>query len=201
MEEKFTRIYEKGIWGKKNGKGTSGSGSHDGPDAKFYVKLLMATIQTHNIKTVCDVGCGEWEFSRNIDWNGLDYTGIDCVKSVVDFNDRYSQDNICFKQQDVYENPVEKYDLVILKDVIQHWEDHQIKTILPRLLQTNKFLLLVNGYIFGRTPERNNWTQRSLDPTYHYHPVDIKKKPLSELKFKCLDTVHRRYKQFNLLTR
>ena len=38
------------------------------------------------IKSVCDIGCGDWQFSQYIDFKGFKYTGIDCVKSVIDEN-------------------------------------------------------------------------------------------------------------------
>ena len=201
MESKFTNIYDKKKWGSKNGKGSSGTGSNNSPDTKFYINLLMKHIQDYNIKTVCDIGCGDWEFSKTIDWKGADihYTGVDCVKSVIDFNkENYSCENIEFIHGDATDIP-EGYDLVILKDVIQHWDDEEIKNILPRIIEKNKFVFLGNGYKFGRTPSKNNWTERTLDKIYHYHPIDINKKPFNEIKFNLVNTTHRRNKQFNLI--
>ena len=199
MEDKFTNIYDKCKWGKKNGKGMSGTGSNNSPDTRFYINLLINHIQENNIKTICDMGCGDWEFSKTIDWEGLHYTGIDCVKSVIDFNkENYSSENIQFIHGEAGDIP-EGYDLVILKDVIQHWEDKQVKEILPQIIEKNKFVLIGNGYKFGRTPSKNNWTERTLDKNYHYHPIDINKKPLNEIQFNLLNTTCRRCKQFNLI--
>jgi len=200
MESKFTNIYDKKKWGSKNGKGSSGTGSNNSPDIKFYINLLMKHIHENNIKTVCDIGCGDWEFSKTIDWNGLHYTGIDCVKSVIDFNkENYSQENIEFIHGEAGNIP-EGYDLVILKDVIQHWDDDQIKKILPQIIEKNKFVFIGNGYKFGRTPSKNNCSERTLYKIYHYHLIDINKKPFNEIKFNLINTTCRRYKQFNLIT-
>ena len=200
MESKFTNIYNKSVWGKReDGKGSSGTGSNISPDIKFYINLLMNIINENNIKTICDIGCGDWQFSKTIDWTGLNYTGIDCVSSVIDFNkENYSQENIKFMKGDARDIP-EGYDLVILKDVIQHWNDEEIKYILPKIIEKNKFVFLGNGDKFGRTPNNNNWQERKLDKIYHYHPIDIHKKPMNEIQFNLLSTTHRRYKQFNLI--
>ena len=45
MENKFTEIYDKKKWGSKNGKGSSGSGSNNSPDTKWYIDLLMKHIE------------------------------------------------------------------------------------------------------------------------------------------------------------
>lgn len=199
MEKQFTEIYDKKRWGSKDGKGSSGSGSNCSPDTKWYISLLMKHIEETGSKSICDVGCGDWEFSKTIDWSGLHYTGIDCVKSVIDNNIKFYQtDNIKFKHGEAGDIP-EGYDFVILKDVIQHWTDEQIEVILPQIISKNKFVFIGNGYMFGRDKTKNNWTERSLDKIYKYHPVDISKRPLSGMGLNIKDVSHRRYKEFVLI--
>jgi len=201
MEKKFTDIYNKKVWGSRDGKGISGTGSSISPDTKWYIELLMKHIQDTQSINICDIGCGDWEFSKTINWSGLNYTGIDCVKSVIDNNNKlYSTEKISFSHQDAKSIP-KGYDFVILKDVIQHWNDQDIKDIIPEILNNNKYLFLCNGYIFGRDRSKNNWTTRELDKKYHYHPVDINKEPLSSLSFNVLDLQNRRCKEYILISK
>lgn len=201
MEQKFTDIYNKKIWGSRDGKGTSGTGSSISPDTKWYIQLLMKHIEDTNSINICDIGCGDWEFSKTIDWTGLNYTGIDCVKSVIDNNNKlYKNDMISFSHQDAKSIP-KGYDFVILKDVIQHWNDQDIKDIIPEILKHNKFIFLCNGYIFGRDRSKNNWTTRELDKKYHYHPIDIHKEPFTSLSFNIHDLQHRRCKEYALISK
>jgi len=199
MESKFTEIYDKKKWGSKNGKGSSGSGSNCSPDTKWYISLLMRHIEETESKSICDMGCGDWEFSKTIDWSGLHYTGIDCVKSVIEDNRlNYEKDNIKFIHGEAGDIP-EGYDFVILKDVIQHWTDEQIEDILPQIISKNKYVFLGNGYKFGRDKSKNNWTDRTLDKIYKYHPIDISKRPLSTMGLNVKEVSHRRCKEFILL--
>ncbi len=199
MESKFTDIYDKKKWGSKNGKGSSGSGSNCSPDTKWYISLLMRHIEETESKSICDMGCGDWEFSKTIDWSGLHYTGIDCVKSVIDNNRlNYEKDNIKFIHGEAGDIP-KGYDLVILKDVIQHWTDEQIEDILPQIISNNKYVFLGNGYKFGRDKSKNNWTERSLDKIYKYHPIELSKRPLSTMGLNVKEVSHRRCKEFILL--
>jgi len=200
MESTFTNIYDKKKWGSKNGRGSSGTGSNNSPDTKWYIQTLMKHITDTNSKTICDIGCGDWEFSKTIDWSGLEYTGIDCVKSVIVDNQKsYASSNITFKHQDALSIP-EGYDFVILKDVIQHWSDDTIREVLPKIIQKNKYVFLGNGYMFGRDRTKNNWSTRTLDKVYHYHPVDSNKQPLCDMNLTISDIQHRRYKQFILIS-
>jgi hypothetical protein len=199
MESKFTEIYDKKKWGSKNGKGSSGSGSNCSPDTKWYISLLMRHIEETESKSICDMGCGDWEFSKTIDWSGLHYTGIDCVKSVIEDNRlNYEKDNIKFIHGEAGDIP-EGYDFVIIKDVIQHWTDEQIEDILPQIISKNKYVFLGNGYKFGRDKSKNNWTDRTLDKIYKYHPIDISKRPLSTMGLNVKEVSHRRCKEFILL--
>ena len=200
MEEKFTDIYNKKIWGSRDGKGISGTGSSISPDTKWYIELLNKHIIETDSNKICDLGCGDWEFSKTIDWSGLEYTGIDCVKSVIDNNNKlYSTEKISFIHQEAKSIP-KGYDLVILKDVIQHWNDEDIKDIIPEILKNNKYVFLCNGYIFGRDRSKHNWTQRELDKKYHYHPVDSNKEPLLSIPFNIINRQYRRCKEYVLLS-
>ena len=200
MESLFTDIYDNKRWGSKEGKGTSGSGSNISPDTKWYINHLMKLIKETDSKKICDIGCGDWMFSKTIDWTGLNYTGIDCVKSVIDNNKlNYETENIKFIHSEA-ENIPKGYDFVILKDVIQHWTDEQILDILPQIIHDNKYVFLGNGYKFGRDTSKNNWTQRTLDKIYKYHPVDLSKRPLSDMSLNVKDVSHRRCKEFILIS-
>ena len=199
MEDKFTNIYDKKKWGSRNGKGTSGTGSKLSYDTLWYIELLKKHIADTNSKKICDIGCGDWEFSKTIDWTGLEYTGMDCVKSVIESNiEKYSSSNVSFIHSDAGSIP-KGYDFIILKDVIQHWDDKDIYEILPEILKHNKHVFLVNGYIFGRDRTKNDWSVRKLDPIYHYHPVDITKQPLKDIEMNVIDIKHRRCKEFILI--
>ena len=82
-QEAFSNIYKNKIWGENNiGEGWSGSGSSLQQTIK-YREFLQKFLADHQIKSVVDVGCGDWTFSRAIDWTGIDYKGFDVVEDVI----------------------------------------------------------------------------------------------------------------------
>ena len=190
MEKAFTEIYQKNKWG-----GGSGSGSNASPDNLKYIGIIEDIINEYNIQTICDIGCGDWEFSQFINFpKNVKYTGMDCVKSVIDQNVQdFQTKNIRFIHRSIDDNFIpEGYDLIIIKDVIQHWEDKDILDFMDQIIQKNKYIFSTNGYKFMRDPSKNNLTQRDINNQYRYFPVDVNKYPLNQFKGKCiLEKTHR----------
>lgn len=153
MEEIFTHIYEKKIWGNNYNNhynGSSGDGSSINYNKNSYVNFLKKFIIDNNIKTIIDLGCGDFMCGPYI-YSDLDikYKGYDVYKKVVDFNsNQYSKSKYEFIHLD-FCNEKEKIDggdLCILKDVIQHWSLKDIYTFLDYLVENKifKYILICN---------------------------------------------------------
>ena len=194
MENTFTKIYSKNIWG------SSGTGSKFTHDNKWFLKELKRHMDEYNLKTIGDIGCGDFEIMSHYELEaGQTYTGLDCVEFLMnDLNTKNIDKNIKFIYQDISNIIPIGYDIIILKDVIQHWTDEDIDLFLPKLLANNKYVYCVNGFKFGRDPTKNNWIKRELDKKYNYHPISIEKAPLDKYKNKIIDIEHRRCKQYIL---
>ena len=194
MDNKFSNIYKKNIWG------SSGTGSKFSPDNKWFLRQLAEHIEKYDLKTIADVGCGDWNIMSHYELAEMEtYTGFDCVDFLInDLNLKNIDKNINFICQDISKDIPSGYDIVILKDVIQHWTDEDILTFFPKLLENNKYIYCINGYKFTRDPSKNSWANRSLDKKYHFHPITIEKVPLLKFKNKVVDIKHRRSKEYIL---
>ena len=141
LESIFDFIYAKGIWG-----GGSGAGS----DLKFtvlYVAYIQALMDTHEIRSVLDLGCGDWRFSRYLDFTGRTYLGLDIVPSVIAANKAsFGRSHIQFEQADVSaRTEYGPYDLILCKDVMQHLSNARISNILASC-HSARFTLITNDY-------------------------------------------------------
>ena len=90
MESYFTNVYENKIWGNNNESGyagSSGGGSDVDVNKDTYIPFLKRFIMEKDIKTIVDLGCGDFRCGPLI-YNDLDvlYTGYDTYKKVVEFN-------------------------------------------------------------------------------------------------------------------
>jgi len=133
-EKVFSEIYENGWWGfNEEGKGFSGIGStlHNN---EVYISFIQDFVKKNKIKTIVDAGCGDWTFSKEVDWGDAEYLGLDVVKSVIDEDIRkYSSDKIKFKQFDLLTEPLPPADLLICKDVLMHLTNGDIQNFLTKI--------------------------------------------------------------------
>lgn len=138
MRERFEEIYEKNRWGYGSGAGSLPR------HTRGYSSMLQEFIKEHDIGTVVDLGCGDWQFSRFINWDGIQYYGMDLVRSVIDRNTQlYSAPNIKFRLFSGNFDELPEADLLISKDVLQHWSNQSIKSFLPTL-ERYQYSLITN---------------------------------------------------------
>src|SRR5579863_8616888 len=84
-ERVCTEAYLKKAWGDGVTVPLSGPGSSVSVTAP-YRQLLLKFFAAVGVRSVVDLGCGDWECNRAIDWCalGIRYTGIDIVKPVIE---------------------------------------------------------------------------------------------------------------------
>lgn len=162
---RFGNIYQKNLWG-----GGSGHGSQE-TSTTPYRELLKILLATGKFRRVVDLGCGDWKFSRLVDWSGVDYLGIDCVQSVIDANQRkYGRAGIRFEFADLLTYDPPECDLLIVKDVIQHWPASDILTWLERM--NGRPLLITNTVWMAGEHEADI-------PMGGFRPLDVRLAPFN----------------------
>jgi hypothetical protein len=130
MKQRFTEIYATNEW-------LYGSGEGSLPlNTGGYVNFLNRFMRRHRITSVVDLGCGDWQFSRFVDWSGINYQGYDVVEALTSWNRaRFGSPNVTFHTLDGSLELLPGADLLLVKDVFQHWSNRAIHAFLPRLGQ------------------------------------------------------------------
>ena len=169
-EKAFSTIYEKGLWGKDaSGRGTSGPGSTLS-QGKAFVDFVQNFIDTHEINSVVDVGCGDWVLAQQIDWGDRDYLGIDVVASLIKRNQvAYGTDTIHFAQLEGSKEPLPPGDLLICKDVFIHLPNASIQHILAEAKKF-KYCIFVNDTLGN--------VNRDIE-VGGFHPLDLTQQPFN----------------------
>jgi SAM-dependent methyltransferase len=134
----FNKIYETNLWGYGSGLGSLPQTTEP------YRRFLVNFIKANQIKKILDIGCGDWQFSRLIDWSGIDYTGTDVSSVVLANTMKYAKSGVKFIEANALTDELPEADLVLIKDVIQHWSNADIQNLLPRL-KKYKNILITNG--------------------------------------------------------
>jgi 2-polyprenyl-3-methyl-5-hydroxy-6-metoxy-1,4-benzoquinol methylase len=186
-EEVFQKVYEIAAWGKdETGKGTSGPGSNP-ENAVEYLSFIQEFLKKHEIKSVVDLGCGDFQLGQKIDWGNIQYTGIDVARVVVEANtSKFTKPNITFVHQDGATNPLPAADLLLCKDVLQHLPNKDILAILAQLPKF-RYCLITNDFypIYNHNTDIPRGSYRTVNLVMS--PFNLKGKPA--LNYICNGTV------------
>ena len=140
-EQVFSRIYERGLWGGMPGTFCSGSGSSD-EHAVEYVKALGRYVERHGIRRIVDLGCGDFAIGRRITTLGVDYTGVDVVPALIrSHSARFGNNHVRFVHLDITKDELPNAELCLIRQVLQHLSNDQIKQVLPKLARYRHVLV------------------------------------------------------------
>lgn len=164
----FSEIYKVKAWGQ------NGSGDGSLPENTIqYRAFLQEFMRQHKIKSVLDLGCGDWQFSKLINWTGIRYTGLDVVLDLILQNKKlYESSNIKFGCDSLLDYPLDGFDLILVKDVLQHLRNSHITEFLVRLQNSSIENALITNCNFNH-PMKNKDIQDG-----HWRPIDILNWPL-----------------------
>ena len=93
-----------------------------------------------------DCPCGDMNYMPKILKNlNVKYTGMDIVDSLIKENkQKYPQ--YTFKQTNVINDKLSAYDLILMKDLLNHLSNKDIKKIFNNIKKSNSKYLLLNNY-------------------------------------------------------
>jgi SAM-dependent methyltransferase len=147
----FDDIYRKDLW-----KGGSGTGSGEA-DTRAYRDFLHNFMRSNGVRSVLDVGCGDWQFSRHMDWTGIAYLGVDVSNVVLQTTRTFARPGVEFRALNAVADPLPAADLLIMKDVLQHWSNADILALLPKL-PSFRYALITNGFL----PDQNDQINKDI---------------------------------------
>lgn len=160
----FEFIYERKVWGEGSGGGS------DLRNVVLYIACLQALMDRHDVRSIIDIGCGDWRFSRYLNFDGRDYLGLDVVSSVIASNaSTYGTSNIKFERADISEvDDLPACDLIICKDVLQHLSNENVIRALKKF-RAARFALITNDYHPANVDIANGGTR----------PLDVSRPPFN----------------------
>ena len=139
MRAAFEAIYRDDRWG--NG---SGPGSH--PDSTIEYRAFLARfIEANAVQSVTDLGCGDWQFSRLIDWSRTHYVGLDVVPALIERNHGlYAAPGIEFHVFHSLDD-LPGGDLLVAKEVLQHLPNDVVAEYLDAIAARYRLALLTDA--------------------------------------------------------
>jgi hypothetical protein len=184
--EAFSAIYEGHAWKTEGTVSLSGPGS-DPVRTRAYRRLLARVLRRYRVRSVVDLGSGDWASSRLVDWSGIDYLGLDVVPFAVEHcRTHYGRPGVRFEVFDLLQDEPPPGDLLICKEVLQHlpnWAVHRALSFLGRY----RLALLVND--LHETYREPGWFKR---------PYKISAEPNLDIEIGSYRPLHLNAEPFNL---
>ena len=169
-ETNFDLIYENNFWTSK--ESGSGLGSVEETTQKIR-EALPVLFKKYNIKSVLDAPCGDYNWMKLVDKQGIDYIGCDIVKSVIEANSsKYSDQNVKFLNLNLTKDDLPCVDLILCRDCFQHIVYDDILKIINNFKRSKSKYLLTTSYPLTY----KNW---DIKINGDYRPLNISKSPIN----------------------
>lgn len=182
-EEVFTSIYNRNSWGGH--QSVSGRGSDDDQTAAI-TKAIPEIISRFNIQSMLDIPCGDFHWMKNVNLGDVHYTGSDIVEDLIKKNNAsYASDKVQFKQLNLIEGSLPKFDLIFCRDCLVHFSYKDIRGALNSIMESGATYLVTTSFKSREANEdivTGNWRPLNLCKAPFNFP-----KPLIEIDEKCTE--------------
>lgn len=134
-QEIFSTIYANKMWGGGAADYCSGHGSYLRTHVAPYVGALSAFLgEFPSPVDVVDLGCGDFNVSRQIRGKAARYIACDVVPDLIERNKKvYASLDVDFRVLDITRDAFPEGDVVIVRQVLQHLSNSSIMEVVKKL--------------------------------------------------------------------
>jgi len=151
------QVYNMKLWGDNNTNFYSGDGSHNPIIVTPYLKTITSFLTSFKTPlTVCDLGCGDFNIGKQLVKHTYKYIAIDIVSDLITHNkENFKDERLEFKCLNIASDDLPLGDCAILRQVLQHLSNAEIKTIIKKLKHF-KYIILTEHLPQGNfTPNKD----------------------------------------------
>jgi len=134
-KDAMVQIYENNLWGGNQSEFFSGDGSHNSELVNPYLETVnsfLAAFETPPV--ICDLGCGDFNIGKELVKYSKKYIAIDIVPELIAHNKKtFKAENLEFHSLDIAKDELPSADCVILRQVLQHLSNAEIKSVVEKL--------------------------------------------------------------------
>jgi 2-polyprenyl-3-methyl-5-hydroxy-6-metoxy-1,4-benzoquinol methylase len=154
---------------RHNHESLSGPGSHLS-NAKEVISLVNNTVKKYNIQSILDLGCGDFNWLKEVDLKNVKYMGWDaCPKMIENNNKKYGNNDVKFFTKDIVLEHYPNVDLIICRDVLFHMKKSISKKIINNVKNKCKYFISTSF----KKVNKNSGIGESLDWDFYLINLDI----------------------------
>lgn len=142
-KDAMEQVYAMNLWGGNKPGFYSGTGSHQPNIINPYIEIVASFLNSFKSPpVVCDLGCGDFNVGKELVKYARKYIAVDIVEPLIRYNsEKFKEENLEFLCLDIATDDLPSGDVVILRQVLQHLSNTEIRSILKKL-RNFKYLIL-----------------------------------------------------------
>jgi hypothetical protein len=131
----MVQIYENNLWGGNKLEFYSGLGSHQPETVNAYITVVSRFLKEFETPpVVCDLGCGDFNIGKELVKYAKKYFALDIVPALIAHNQKkFTAANLEFQISDIAKDELPSGDCAILRQVLQHLSNAEIKKVVEKL--------------------------------------------------------------------
>lgn len=141
----FDAIYSSHAWGSPPSDGGPAIYSGPGADASRcsqYLAYVQDLIDRPDVSTVTEIGCGDLRLTGQLDLSDVSYECFDVASQVRS----HAPLGIRVREVDAASHDFDGADLLLVKDVFQHWPTEKVRHFEETQLPKFKHAVVTNDY-------------------------------------------------------
>jgi len=140
----FTEIYERHLWGASETVSGDGSTLESSASLRDTLPRLLAEL---GAESLLDAGCGDFNWMKTVNLNGVRYIGIDVVEPLIRRNvELYGYESRTFLVADITKHRVLNADVALCRHCLIHLSNRQVCLALRNLKNTGAKYLLATTF-------------------------------------------------------
>jgi SAM-dependent methyltransferase len=168
LKRAFARIHRRNLWGAT--ESVSGEGSTLARTTTLRAELPRLLRQL-GARSLLDAPCGDFNWMREIDLNGIDYTGIDIVPAIILRNQElFGSPCIRFAVADITRGPLPRADVILCRDALDHLSLRRARRAIARFRESGSEYFLATTHTSAANEDI---------PSGYWRPVNLTKPPFA----------------------
>jgi SAM-dependent methyltransferase len=157
-------------------KRTHGQESLSGPgswlsNAQATIRFVGDVVRQNPIRSILDLGCGDWNWFRKVEIVDVAYLGWDADAEMIRANrEAFGNERVDFAVKDIASEEYPSVDLIICRDVLFHMEMDLAQRVIAKARQRCRYFVATS---FPQVP-RNTGPSRYTDfDDWGFYPINL----------------------------
>tara|TARA_B110000495_G_scaffold83614_1_gene71875 strand:- start:204 stop:845 length:642 start_codon:yes stop_codon:yes gene_type:complete len=165
-------------WKYESGQSPCGFGSFTSTttDSINFINNILGDTE-HNIKSVLDLGCGDWNWFKSVDLQGSEYQGWDAGEQFIESNNLlYKNNHVKFHHKDIVTCTYPRVDLIICRDVLFHMPVSMAGTVIDNIRKASRYFICTN---FNNETCNIGNGRRGTNQEWGYYRINVNINPFN----------------------